>query len=316
MRHLEYRWRKFLAPTFASVVCSDLTPRMVLAWLTALRSEHARGERAEPLSTNTVRGAFFTLSGLCRDAIICGHIANNPCQYLRRTLPRAHPSIATQIRRRRFTLPELHQLLTAQTIPFRRRVEYRFAFYTGPRAGELRALRWSDLHFDAPIPFVLIARSWESNTTKNGAPRVVPLHRDLVPLLRLYQSGYSEAWGVDPGDNILFPRSRRAVQQPRGSCSSSACRTLRRDCTLAGLPPSWTTHAFRHTLATTMRAAGVQIADIAALLGHQTEMQLTQIYASIDLAQLSDAVAKVSLFDGLPKPGTECLTGPQLFRHE
>lgn len=62
-------------------------------------------------------------------------------------------------------------------------------------------------------------------------------------------------------------------------------------------------HDLRHTFATRLRAAGVPIEDIAALLDHEIpELRMTTRYARPDIARLRKAVSKL---EKQPKTGTK-----------
>lgn len=60
------------------------------------------------------------------------------------------------------------------------------ALYIGMRSGELYALRWSDVDFDART--IAVGRSWNSKngytTTKNQKSRIVPISEELIGFLK------------------------------------------------------------------------------------------------------------------------------------
>ena len=63
------------------------------------------------------------------------------------------------------------------------------ALMTGMRSGELYALRWSDIDFDAQT--ISVTRQWTSKNgfcaTKTRRSRVVPISDDLLSFLREYK---------------------------------------------------------------------------------------------------------------------------------
>lgn len=61
---------------------------------------------------------------------------------------------------------------------------------TGLRRGELRQLRWGDLHLAAPQPYVQL----RAENTKNRKADVLPLHPDLAALLKAMMPGHPGAW--------------------------------------------------------------------------------------------------------------------------
>jgi integrase len=90
---------------------------------------------------STVRNALNPLQAIYRRAVQDGDLATNPCDHLR--LP------ATQNRRPRIADPEEAELLLA-ALPADRAL-WAAAFYTGCRMGELRALAWEHVDFDAGV---------------------------------------------------------------------------------------------------------------------------------------------------------------------
>ncbi len=70
------------------------------------------------------------------------------------------------------------------------------AIYTGGREGELCGLRKADIDLGAAR--LTFARSWGRDTTKNGKARAVPVHPELLPVLR-------QAVDSSPSD-LVFPR--------------------------------------------------------------------------------------------------------------
>jgi len=52
-------------------------------------------------------------------------------------------------------------------------------------------------------------------------------------------------------------------------------------------------HALRHSFGSYLRMAGVPLANIADLMGHK-DLAITQIYARVEMAQLRDAVSRLS----------------------
>lgn len=56
------------------------------------------------------------------------------------------------------------------------------AVFTGLRKGELMGLKWSDIHFERQI--ILVARSYNHDTTKGGRERPVAIHSVLLAALK------------------------------------------------------------------------------------------------------------------------------------
>ena len=119
------------------------------------------------------------------------------------------------------------------------------AFHTGLRIGNLMALRWGDVGFDART--VSVAK------TKNGQPMVSALsERALLELKKIP--------GQHPEALVFAGRTGRAFHFRR---------LWERVCTEAGLPGR-NFHQLRHGCGSALAQAGVGQAQIMAVLGHRT----------------------------------------------
>jgi len=155
------------------VVVQDLIDEMV-----------ARG--AAP---STVRNAVLPIRVIYRRAVSRTEVAINPTEGL--ALP------AVRGRRERIARPEEAAALIA-AVPARDQAIWATAFYAGLRLGELRALRWQDVDFDAGV--IRVERGWDRQsgpiTPKSRAGvRRVPLGHPLRAHLaahRLAQQPRSE----------------------------------------------------------------------------------------------------------------------------
>lgn len=129
------------------------------------------------------------------------------------------------------------------------------AAYTGLRRGELHGLQKRQIH-DGLI---------DLGTSKNGEPRLVP----LLPKLKQHVKQVPFARTVDSLDTE-FRRARAA----------------------AGLV-DFRFHDLRHTTASLLANAGVDLGTIAAILGHKT-LQTTRRYRHLYTATLRAAMAKIA----------------------
>ncbi len=119
-------------------------------------------------------------------------------------------------------------------------------------------------------------------TGKRNKTRVVP----VLPQVRDAVLAYAAAcpFALVPGEALFrglrggaldAGTVRRAVQAARG---------------VLGLPASASPHALRHSFATHLLARGADLRQLQELLGHAS-LSSTQIYTSVDSAQLLDAWA-------------------------
>ncbi|MEJ7891405.1 MAG: tyrosine-type recombinase/integrase [Solirubrobacteraceae bacterium] len=196
---------------------------------------------------STVRNAFLPLRAICRRAPTRGDININPTIGIE--LP------AVRGKRDRIAGPtEAAQLISA--LPAADRPIWATALYAGLRLGELQALRWSDV--DLARGVIHVTRSWDRGAglvepKSRAGIRIVPiasvLREQLVPFAR-------------QGDALAFGRSDD-VPFSAGGVVDRAHR-LWRAAGLAVITP----HECRHTFASLMIAAEVNIKALQVFMGH------------------------------------------------
>lgn len=129
------------------------------------------------------------------------------------------------------------------------RAMIRVAFYSGMRAGEIRAARVDGDRF-------VLA------DTKNGEPRIVPMHPKLRALLRYDWPGHERL-------AYHFTRAREAVGMP------------------------WLHfHDLRHSAAAAMLAGGVKLYTVGAVLGHKSVASMKR-YGHLQTDALAEALGVI-----------------------
>ncbi|UMU20461.1 site-specific integrase [Herbaspirillum seropedicae] len=211
------------------------------------KSYMAKAGRADedndsPLAAATLRNRIRYLTSACRYAWKHhGMSEHDPAE-------RVIAPLVRNERRRYITRKEMLQLcLASKHRPTRAAV--RIAFYSGMRMSEiLRAERTHDA-------FVL-------DETKNGEPRIVPMHRKI--------------------------RCCAKVPLPDQSRISKHFRDARK---LVGL--DWLHfHDLRHSAASSMINEGVDLYTVGAVLGHKTASS-TKRYAHLATSSLKSAIERI-----------------------
>jgi integrase/recombinase XerC len=117
-------------------------------------------------------------------------------------------------------------------------------------------------------------------TGKGSKQRIVP----ILPLVRQKVAEYLEAAPFTvQADDPLF-RGVRGGPLSQGAVQKAVARARR----ALGLPESATPHALRHSFATHLLGAGVDLRSLQELLGHAS-LGSTQIYTKVDAARMLDA---------------------------
>ncbi len=152
----------------------------------------------------------------------------------------------------------------------------RAALLTGARYGELVAMRAQDVNLRTAQ--VYIAQS------KSGRPRHIPLNPEGMALFR-------EALTGKTGDALVFTKADRTAWG-----KNHHVRPLIEACKVAKIKPAIAFHELRHTYASHLAQAGVDLLTISKLLGHADTRITSKHYAHLADKTLAAAVTKLPSF--------------------
>jgi integrase len=180
------------------------------------------------------------------------------------------------------------------------------ALFTGLRRGELLALRWSNVDLDAKVARVREALEETQSAIRVKEPKTRKGLRDVtlpdlvVNVLRRHRQQQLEqrlALGLGKliGDALVFPRSDGVTHKSPKDFSTAWSIVAKR----IGLG-AVTFHALRHTHASQLIDAGVDIVTISRRLGHASPNVTLGIYAH--LFRKSDDKAAQAINAALAKP--------------
>ncbi|MGC1968568.1 MAG: site-specific integrase [Candidatus Acidiferrales bacterium] len=161
-------------------------------------------------------------------------------------------------------------------LELRERAMVMLAGSTGLRRSELVALTWSDM--DLELMQVNVRRSCVRNhfgDTKTEASRKpVPLHPSVVKCLKVWR----EDSPYRGSDDFIFPSIRRNGKQPLSpdTLLKKIIRPAVERAGIKGKAIGW--HSFRHSLATNLRAAGVDLKTAQELLRHANSRITLDVY--------------------------------------
>jgi integrase len=215
--------------------------------------------RDEAASPATVNRELACLKTLLTKAVEWGKIDRNPAARVRKFPER-------NIRERILTRDEI-QLLLAAAAPHLRPILV-VALGTGMRRGEILCLRWRSVDFSHG--FILVEDS------KSGKSRKVPVSSLVRESLK----------AMKPEGEFVFmnPNTRTHVQDVkaafRGACQRAALKGV-------------TFHSLRHTAASAMIEAGVDVVTVGRILGHSS-IVMTQRYCHPTPENMKLAVEKLA----------------------
>jgi len=148
-------------------------------------------------------------------------------------------------------------------------------YYTGIRKSELLNLNWTDINLSKST--LIIRRG------KGGKDRLIPLHKEVTILLDKYL------------DERLPLKTEALIigEQGRRLCNSSFVYLLKMCLTLSGLKrKGYSAHTFRHSFATHLVEAGVDLFKVQKLLGHAS-LDTTKIYINFNSSQMARAIGRL-----------------------
>jgi site-specific recombinase XerD len=148
-------------------------------------------------------------------------------------------------------------------------------YYTGIRKSELLNLNWTDINLSKNT---LIVRNG-----KGGKDRLIPLHRKVTELIDKY---LDERLPLKTDALIIGEQGKRL-------CKGSFVYLLKMYLTLSGLKKKgYTAHSFRHSFATHLVEAGVDLFKVQRLMGHAS-LDTTKIYINFNNTQMAKAVDRL-----------------------
>jgi len=211
---------------------------------------------------------YRTLKAVFNIAKDWNYIESNP--FLKVKLPRRQKNEVVTVRR-----SEVDKIVKAVNNEILQRA-YIFAFLTGVRAGELTALKWSDVNLSDKY----LTIGGNGFITKSKRNRKVPLSKAVVRILtelkpkivKLDGYVFCKSNGYPYSTDYLSKQFKKAVRE-------------------VGLDEKIHLHTLRAGYATHLAESGVSLQQIKELLGHK-DYKTTLRYASVSLDTLREAVRK------------------------
>jgi integrase len=218
-------------------------------------------------------------------------VTRNPTAHLR--LPENRRSS-----RRVVNVDRAGMLLDA--LPDTERALWATAVFAGLRIGELRALRWAAVDFDAGV--IRVQAGWDDKegeqlTKTVAGARTIPLAGRLRSELARHKLATGRA-----GSDLVFGRSKSAAFT-RSTARARALRAWE----AVGIEPL-TPPEMRHTAASYMAAAGLTPKEAQTALGHADIRTTLNVYAKAVPGWETEAAAKLDAYLGakvLRKSGTQ-----------
>lgn len=307
-QNYQYMYLKFVAPRFGKIRLSDLRRSDVRAFYNSIIDN---GDM-KVSTLDSVHTILHQVLGLAvEDEYLRFNPADGALKELKRSMGRSEKT------RRALTVQEqqLFEKFLAESPEYNRwQPVFTTMLWTGMRVGEVTGLRWCDVDFEEKtisINHTLVNFSkgkanggnrFAINTPKTQAgTRVIPM-LPIVENALLLEKSHQEKAGqtcravIDGYTDFIFI-NRFGDAQHQGTLNK-ALRRIIHDCNLEVLAnnpddnppvllPDFSNHTLRHTFATRMCEANLNIKAMQNILGHKDIETTMDIYvdASADLTQ-------------------------------
>lgn len=283
----KYMYKQYVEADFGKLKVTDIKRTDVRAFYNYLvDTQHLRA--------NTVDCVHTVLHQLFDMALEDDYLRYNPSDNALKELRKAHN--ADNEKRKALTCEqqELFEDFLAKSGQYNKWYPiFVTLLWTGMRVGEATGLRWQDVNFDAGIINVNHTLVFYSKREKGGCTfaintpktesgkRIIPMLpkvREALLMEKQYQeeAGISCKAVIDGYTDFIF-LNRFGETQHQGTLNKALQRIIR-DCNYAildkkadgepALLPKFSNHSLRHTFATRMCEADVNVKAMQAVLGH------------------------------------------------
>lgn len=277
LRNVRERWD--------AVPLNEIAPMALRRWVRELEQRYA---------PSSIEKHFYLLSASLKAAQAEGLIDVNPCRGVE--LPPLPPA-----EERYLTDAEISQIMYRLDGPYR--VLGEILVGTGMRLSEACGLHWHRVNLARGTVDVIETWDLDDNAMKaypkGKKRRTVPMTEELVELLVRWRDMHGGGEGVCGRDHARYAAARRRAEargiDPTDRCQSALVvpgpkgaplnnhgfgkRHWKRAVTKAGIVGA-TPHALRHTYASRLLTAGVSLARVQKLLGHES-IVTTERYAHL-----------------------------------
>lgn len=295
-----------IIPALGHLKLKDINPSHIQKFINQLAAapkEKRSGvpvESGETLSPSTVRRYLTVLQSIFKQSVKLGLISDSPAKVERLTLPKAQaPKIDI------FTKQEAAQMLEAlenEDLQFQTLIQ--LAIFTGARRGELCALKFSDIDFEQRkitierAAYKIKGQPLATKPPKDYETRTVTINDSCIELLKLLKAEkIRDAQRLGSqwlGGNWVFTQWNGEMMNPM-TPTKQFSKFLSRN----GLKHR-KFHSLRHTSATLLLYAGVNIKQVQGRLGHG-DIETTNKYLHLIEEADVEAVNKLDIML-LPKP--------------
>lgn len=250
---------------------------------------------ASGLDPSSIRNTIMPLRVVYRRAVKRCDVLVNPTRGLELATPKG--------KRDRIASPEEAARLL-EVLPDGERAAWATAFYAGLRVGELFALRWEDVDFERGI--IRVRRAYDPKERQyievksTASERNVPIPFNLRRALRDHQSVTGRdvglVFGADGVTPFAYQSHRRHAASAWEKANKAETEKAERENRKPNLLSPIGFHEARHTFASLMIAAGVNIKALSTYMGHASITITLDRYGHLLPGSESDAAEKLDAY--------------------
>lgn len=301
-RQYRFAINTYIIPTYGTKKVDQLQPVQIQIWLNSLY--HQPDVQTQTLSARTVniiRNVWRTMMGF---AVTNGLAATNPLAKVKHIREERQPPVA-------LTEEQLAKLLKVAKEANYYPGSDAFAYYlrreayvavvlaarTGMRRGEVFGLDWDTVHLAQhllTVRYTLLADRTRASPKTKSSERNILLDDDTVRILsqwKAYQNAYAAHYS-----GIYANLHRLVFTTGHGtpvSMDNFRQRHWNAMCKVAGIP-GFGFHGLRHTHATLLLKAGVNVKVVAERLGHADVAITMRTYAHVLPTMQASAVEAIN----------------------
>ena len=260
-----------------------------LAKLKPLQIEKMYRTLAETLSPSSVHTVHRVLRAAMNRAVKWGYLRETP-------LARVDAPTLKQQERQVLTVEQAVAVLAwmRDNTPTSH-VGAALAIYAGLRRAEASGLRWSDVDVTAGVLHVRVTRQFRRGEivkgTKSGKSRMIPIGEDLTQILKTWRAEQVRHTVRRGG---TWSDADWVLRQPEGHpISPDTLLHELREAEVAAKVPQVSFHDLRHTHATLLLEAGVDLKSVQDRLGHESIVTTGNTYAHVTGRMKRDAADKL-----------------------
>ena len=291
-----------LERTYLTQIKDSRVGRCQLGNITSMDVQGLINEKSRTLSYSSLKKIYELLNGCFEYAVICREMDFNPVravQMPKENLNKKEKQMGV------FSKEELTRIENVAAITYQSgEVRYRHTWFflllanTGLRAGEAIALRWDNIDLDKGFihvkqnASVVKCRDGKENKyqvvittvkTKTGN-RIVPCNEKALQALRALQD-YQKSHHIHSDYVDCNDKGELLSQQTLPKILKAILK--------AADVPYRSVHSFRHTFATNLIQAGVDVKVVSQLLGHSSVKITYDTYVHMGVDRAIEAVKRI-----------------------